>query len=427
MKKEHPNNGLEIVYIDACKTENFYKKSCANMPWFIVPFEATELKTSLYKTFNYRGTNALLILIDVTTGNIITKEGIKIITDFGMEAAPFTEEAIRAVKEPQNEALLHVFSNWTIFEGTDHQPDIDIANLLTKEVVAVLVAKNEGYNKYVQAKIDELHDRLGDTNLAVIYIAYDVLDADIQECDRFFSTTLPSYWLKIRDKNDKFIDAISAAVDDVEELNLFFLSGDSRRLLVPIDNDDDNMNVTDISEHFRLISAAGEVMEGDTAVESLSRLELIGVYFGSFESDISREATNKLTKLYNRLKKQKKDVEIIYVSNDTNITDFLKYSHSMPWLVLDYSQLEYRQAGNQAFNVMDGEPKLVWINIKSGDVNMDGLSTIELGSSYYPWSPEQIEQARKSTSRRSLSASSSSFLNDLSISLNKVGSSCTIS
>lgn len=387
------------------------------MPWLVIPFEAVELKMSLYKVFNYRGTNALLVFIDIETGKIISNEGIKIITEFGMDAAPFTEEAIRMVKEPQNEAILHMFNNWTIFEGM--QPEIDIEKLMNKEIVAILIAKNEGYNKYVQAKIDELYDRLG-SNLAVIYVAYDVLDADIKECDHFFST-LPTYWIKLRDTKDKFIDAITGAVDDVEELNLFFLSGDSKRLLVPIDED---MNESNIPTNFRLISAVGEILEGDTAIEKLSKLEMIGIYFGSFDSERSIQLTAGLSKLYNRLKRQKKDVEIIYISNDSNITDFHKYSHQMPWLALDYSQNEYRQAANQAFNV-DNQPKLVWINVKTGDVNMNGLGTIDIGTYYYPWSPELIEQARKSPFK---SLSSSSFLSGMRLSdrLDSV-SSCTVS
>lgn len=41
---------------------------------------------------------------------------------------------------------------------------------------------------------------------------------------------------------------------------------------------------------------------------------------------------------------------------------------------------------------MNGIPKLVWINVQTGEIIDDGRNCITLGADYYPWTKELLEK-----------------------------------
>jgi len=66
----------------------------------------------------------------------------------------------------------------------------------------------------------------------------------------------------------------------------------------------------------------------------------------------------------------------------------------MPWLALDFNHRDIKNKLSKGFSV-NGIPKLVWINVKTGEVNENGRETITYGSDYYPWTKELLEKAKK--------------------------------
>ena len=130
-----------------------------------------------------------LVLIDAKSGDVITLEGTNVIMA-GVEAFPFTPEAVSAAKKKKSEAektrcasLLVELKDWSALGS-------DVASLQAHEAVAIFMGNFENEASVVAGPLIQASNSLG-SRLKVFFLPYLVTD---QAAQAEFEATFPSSW-----------------------------------------------------------------------------------------------------------------------------------------------------------------------------------------------------------------------------------------
>ena len=96
------------------------------------------------------------------------------------------------------------------------------------------------------------------------------------------------------------------------------------------------------------------------ALVKVSDLEgkVIGLYFSANWYPPCRNFTPVLVDMYEQLKTNGSNFEIVYMSSDEDLNAFNNYHALMPWLAIPFSDLETKKALNRKFDI-EGIPCLV--------------------------------------------------------------------
>lgn len=102
-----------------------------------------------------------------------------------------------------------------------------------------------------------------------------------------------------------------------------------------------------------------------------------------------------LVGIYEELKNNVSDFEIVYVSSDEDLDAFDSFYGHMPWLAIPFSDLETKKALNRKYDV-EGIPCFVLLhpNDNKEDATLrDGVELIyRFGVQAYPFTKERLEQ-----------------------------------
>ena len=79
-KKISSEKSFEIVFVSSDRDEGQFQSYYNEMPWLALPFSERELKSTLSEKFGVRGI-PMLILLDGKTGQVISTEGRKIVSE----------------------------------------------------------------------------------------------------------------------------------------------------------------------------------------------------------------------------------------------------------------------------------------------------------------------------------------------------------
>jgi nucleoredoxin len=103
--KELASHGksFEVVFVSGDQDEEAFNAYFAKMPWLAVPFSDSEGRKGLDGRFEVRGIPHLVIL-DAKTGEVLTGDGVEFVSEYGIEAYPFTPERISELKEQEKAA-----------------------------------------------------------------------------------------------------------------------------------------------------------------------------------------------------------------------------------------------------------------------------------------------------------------------------------
>ena len=94
---------LEIVFVSSDRDKRSFDKYLSQMPWSAVDFSARDIKDKLAAKFGVRGIPCL-VLLDAQTGELLTKNGRKLVTLYGSDFArkALDKEVLKKVNSPVN-------------------------------------------------------------------------------------------------------------------------------------------------------------------------------------------------------------------------------------------------------------------------------------------------------------------------------------
>jgi nucleoredoxin len=103
--KELASHGksFEVVFLSGDQDEEAFNAYFAKMPWLAVPFSDSEGRKGLDERFEVQGIPHLVIL-DAKTGEVLTDDGVEFVSEYGIEAYPFTPDKISELKEQEKAA-----------------------------------------------------------------------------------------------------------------------------------------------------------------------------------------------------------------------------------------------------------------------------------------------------------------------------------
>ena len=105
--------------------------------------------------------------------------------------------------------------------------------------------------------------------------------------------------------------------------------------------------------------------KGNVTNKDMKKTEIIALYFSGKWCKPCEMFTPILTKFYEQVNKEKKQLEIIYVSTDENTEEFDEYFAKMPWLAIPWS-LKLLDVGHKYH--VQGVPSLFIVEKKLGEV-----------------------------------------------------------
>ncbi|XP_050267750.1 probable nucleoredoxin 2 isoform X1 [Quercus robur] len=122
--------------------------------------------------------------------------------------------------------------------------------------------------------------------------------------------------------------------------------------------------------------------------------KVIGLYFSANWYPPCRNFTPVLVDMYEQLKTNGSNFEIVYVSSDEDLNAFNNYHALMPWLAIPFSDLETKKALNRKFDI-EGIPCLVILQPNSNKDDATLHEGVELVYRYgvraFPFTKERLE------------------------------------
>lgn len=94
---------FQVVFVSGDQDDEAFNAYFAKMPWLAVPFSDSDGRKDLDDRFNVRGIPHLIIL-NAKTGEVYTEDGVEYVSEYGIEAYPFTPERINELKEQEKAA-----------------------------------------------------------------------------------------------------------------------------------------------------------------------------------------------------------------------------------------------------------------------------------------------------------------------------------
>ncbi|XP_015574525.1 probable nucleoredoxin 2 isoform X2 [Ricinus communis] len=181
------------------------------------------------------------------------------------------------------------------------------------------------------------------------------------------------------------------------------LEEDNRRSLVMVDEEKTNGDTRNISS-FRFSSLLASrdrdfLLSHDGTLVKVSELEgkVIGLYFSANWYPPCRNFNQVLAGVYEQLKENGSNFEVVFVSSDENLDAFNNYRALMPWLSIPFSDLETKKALDRKFNI-EGVPCLVILQPKDDKEEAtlhDGVDLLyRFGVQAFPFTKERLEELK---------------------------------
>ncbi|KAJ0407291.1 hypothetical protein ATCC90586_003149 [Pythium insidiosum] len=113
-----------------------------------------------------------------------------------------------------------------------------------------------------------------------------------------------------------------------------------------------------------------------STTDALAQKKFIGLYFSAHWCPPCREFTPMLAQVYEEIKRQHDDLEVVFVSYDKTQEQFEEYFAEMPWLALPYAKRDLKAAIGKKLGIM-GVPMLVFVDDKGQVIETDGRELVE--------------------------------------------------
>lgn len=103
---------------------------------------------------------------------------------------------------------------------------------------------------------------------------------------------------------------------------------------------------------------------------------IIGLYFSGKYCPYCNHFTPRLIEFYEEIKKEYNNFEIIFVSSDKNLDDFLNYYNEMPWYTLPYKKRDLKKNLCSKFEVKT-IPSLIFLNKEGHIIERNGKDFVD--------------------------------------------------
>ena len=117
----------------------------------------------------------------------------------------------------------------------------------------------------------------------------------------------------------------------------------------------------------------------------------VGVYFSAHWCPPCRQFTPMLAGVYDTLKREGREFEVVFASSDRTDADFAEYHKSMPWLAVPFANRDAKAKLSSKFKVQ-GIPTLVILDENGALVTKDGRRAVAQPEKF-PWTPPTLTEA----------------------------------
>ncbi|KAL4017402.1 hypothetical protein IC575_020954 [Cucumis melo] len=409
-----PKGEFEVIFISSDRDEDSFKDYFSKMPWLSIPFSDSEIVKRLKELFKVRGIPHLVVLDP--SGKVSTDQGVRLVSEHGINAYPFTAEQIQHLKDKEEEArrnqtisslLVSNSRDYVISNGGNQIPVSELEGkviglyfsvygyALCDEFTPILVdtykkLKEKGQNfEIVSISLDDANEDFSEALKTVPWLALPFQDEKCRKLTRYFElSTIPT--LVIIGQDGKTL--ISNAAELVEEHGVDAYPFTQEKLEELAEIEKSKLE----SQTLESILVHGErdfVIGKDGAKVSVS--ELVGknilLYFSAHWCPPCRAFLPKLIESYNEIKQKYKEFEVIFISSDRDDNSFQEFFSGMPWLALPFGD-ERKNFINRRFKIQ-GIPAVVAINESGRTVSTEARKLItEYGANAYPFTEERLKQ-----------------------------------
>ncbi|XP_066378874.1 probable nucleoredoxin 1-1 [Miscanthus floridulus] len=412
---------FEVVFASADQNEEAFNEYFAKMPWLAVPFSDTEGRAALDGRFKVSGIPHLVIL-DAKTGEVYTEDGVEFVSEYGVEAYPFTPDRINELKEQEkaekeNQTIQSVLGTPTrdylisnkgdkvpiselegkyvglCFVVDGYGPVIEFTNLLAK-IYEKLKEVGEKF-EVVAVSLDSEESAFNESFAKMPWLAIPQGDQKCEKLVRYFELrSLPTLVLIGPDGktlNSNVADIIDE--HDFEAWEGFPFSAEKLEILA------EKAKAKAASQTLESLLISGEldfVIGKDGAKVPVS--ELVGktvlLYFSAKWCGPCRAFLPTLVKEYNNIKAKNSDFEIVFISSDRDQSSFDDFFSQMPWLAVPLED-ERKASLKKTFKIR-GIPSLVAIGPTGQTVSRDAKAQLMIhGADAFPFTEERLEELQK--------------------------------
>lgn len=397
IKKEKKTSSLEIVFVSSDRDEASFQGYFNEMPWMALNYSEREIKQTLSERFEVQGIPTL-VLINGKTGELLTKNGRALVSAHGIE---FPTKALNAKKE--REEALERMKDLSQVLGTD---DVKTAKTV---VVAFGETGNRGWT-FVGPKLKETCAALSD-DVKVFYVPLDERPSGDSDAP----------WTELKPRHN--IDVFTAAVSDgvIQAPHILVLDAKDGRVLVEdaarscYETGADGFpwnaeglarfkkkkadRIAELRKRINnlAIFGADEIVDENGTAQDVAtvraRADVVGLYFSAHWCGPCRQFTPQLAKIYRDCRDAGKRFEIIFVSSDSDKSQFDGYFKDMPWLALRYENRTLKEELSEIFGV-EGIPTLVLLNADGTEIARDGRARVSGGVDAFPFTDDAINKVK---------------------------------
>ncbi|XP_022141845.1 probable nucleoredoxin 1 [Momordica charantia] len=405
---------FEVIFISGDNDDESFKDYFSKMPWLAIPFSDSDTKKRLNELFKVRGIPYLVVLDP--NGKVSTDQGVRLVSEHGVNAYPFTAEQIKLLKEEEKEAkrnqtissiLVSTSRNYLISNDGNRIPVSELEGKLVglyfsvyghnscDEFTPILVdayntLKEKGENfEIVLISLDDADDDFKEAFKTMPWLALPSKDEKCKKLIRYFELrTIPT--LVIIGQDGKTLNSNAAELIEEHGVDAYPFSSEKLEELAAI------QKAKLESQTLESILVQGEkdfVIDNHGAKIAVS--ELVGknilLYFSAHWCPPCRAFLPKLIEAYHEIKQKDKEFEVIFISSDRDEDSFKEFFAGMPWLALPFGD-ERKKFLNRRFKIQ-GIPAVVAINQSGRTVSTDARNLITAhGADAYPFTEERLKQ-----------------------------------
>ncbi|KAI4385170.1 hypothetical protein MLD38_003225 [Melastoma candidum] len=401
-----PGGDFEVIIVPSDKTEESFNKFLSTVPWLTIPSSDETTVKRLKDMFGVKTIPHITILDQM--GNVLTRQGLSLIRDYGADAYPFTAERIDSLTQEEevakeNQSLIPML----VSKSRDYL--VPVSELVGKTIGLYFSVHGHRVSQEFTLKLIDYHARLQETvdDFEIVLVPLDNQEEDFRQgfktipwpavpfgdktCKRlsnyFEIRTLPT--LTIIGRDGKTLNQNVAELIEEHGIEAYpFTTGKllelgavtkARMAAETLES------VLTLSEHDFVINRTGSKIP----ISQLAGKNIL-LYFSAHWCPPCRAFLPKLTEAYNDIKNKDDTFEIIFISRDHDQASFDDYFSTMPWLAFPFGDprhpfllKKYR---------ISGIPSAVVINPNGQTVTKEARALLTIyGAAAYPFTEDHLK------------------------------------